>query len=104
MSIVFYLTFIYLFIIVYYYFIYLKNMDNDNLFAILINIIFLCILPIYYCFFKSISYSIVFGLCLLISAYYLNIRIEKTFHTIIIAPLIYYFITCIIFGFIIFSI
>lgn len=104
MSIVFYLTFIYLFIITYYYFIYLKNMNNDNLFAIIINIIFLSVLPIYYCFFQSFSYSIVFSLCLLISAYYLNIRVEKTFHSILIAPLLYYFMTCIIFGFVIFAI
>lgn len=103
MSIVFYLTLIYLFFIIFYYFIYLENMNNDNLFAILLNIIFLITLPIYYYFFKSISYSIFFGLCLLASAYYLNIRIEKTFHTILVTPLLYYFMTCIIFGLTLFS-
>lgn len=103
MSFVFYLTLIYLFIIVFYYFIYLKNINNDNLFAIILNIIFLNILPIYFNFFQSFGYSIIFGLALLASSFYLNIRAEKTFNSILIAPLIYYFMTCIIFGLILFS-
>lgn len=102
MSIIFYLTFIYLFFLICYYFIYPNNINNDNLFAIILNVIFLCVLPIYYCLFKNNMYSLLFSLCLLVSAFYLNIRIEKYFHSIAIPPLIYYFITCLIFGLVLF--
>ena len=102
MSIVFYLTLSYLFFLIYYYFIRTNALNNDNLFAIILNIIFLCILPIYSCFFKSYFYSLIFSLSLLLSAFYLNIKKKKTFHTIEIPPLIYYFITCLIFGLILF--
>lgn len=103
MSIVFYLTLIYLFFIIFYYFIYLDNINNDNLFAIILNIIFLSVIPIYFCFFNSFIYSLTFSICLLISSFYLNIRIEKTFHSLKIIPLIYYFLTCLIFGLALFN-
>lgn len=103
MSIVFYLTFLNLLFLIYYYFFHFNNINNDNLFAIVLNIIFLSILPIYVCFFKSYLYSLIFSICLVFSAVYLNIRINNTFYSLKILPLIYYFLTCLILGLTLFS-
>ena len=45
MSLLFYLTFILLILIVIYYFIYQENLNQDHLFYIILNFIFLIILP-----------------------------------------------------------
>lgn len=103
MSYIFYVTFIYLNSLIFYYFIYLKKLNSNNLFTIILNFIFLSILPIYYIYFKDLIYSLIFSILLLISSLSLNIQIEKEFHSIKIPPLIYYFLTSIIFGLIIFS-
>ena len=108
MSLLFYLTFIYLIIMVIYYFIYLKNISYDNLFVIILNFTFLCILPLYYSYFKEnifnfslvliIIYSLFISIALFISAFIFNLKIKEIFHTNKIFPLIYFLITFFILG------
>jgi len=99
MPYIFYLTFIYLNLIVFYYFIYLKNLNNNILFSSFLNYIFLITLFIYYIYFKDFSYSLIFSILLLFASLSLNIKIKKELHSIKIPFLIYYFLTCIIFSF-----
>ena len=98
MSLLFYLTFIYLIIMVIYYFIYLKNISYDNLFVIILNFTFLCILPLYYSYFKENIYSLFISIALFISAFIFNLKIKEIFHTNKIFPLIYFLITFFILG------
>lgn len=100
MSFLFYLTFIYLIFLVTYYFIYLEKLNNNNLFTIILNFIFLIILPIYYFHFKDINYSFVISIFLLISSFFLNLKIKEAFHTNKIPPLIYFILISYIFGYI----
>jgi len=84
-----YLTFICLVLIVSYYFIYLNNINKDNLFTIILNFTFLIILPIFYFYFKDIIYSLLISLCLLISSLSLNKKIYKTYYYIKLASSLY---------------
>ena len=96
MSLLFYLTFILLIFIVTYYFIYLENIDHDNLFYILLNFIFLIILPLYYLYFEDLLYSLVISSMLLISSFMLNLKIKEIFHEVKIFPFLYFLITSLI--------
>ena len=96
MSLLFYLTFILLIFIVTYYFIYLENIDHDNLFYILLNFIFLIILPLYYLHFEDLLYSLVISSMLLISSFMLNLKIKEIFHEVKIFPFLYFLITSLI--------
>lgn len=98
MSILFYLTFIYLIYLVTYYFIYLDHLTYDSLFAIILNFIFLITIPIYYSYFKDNIYSLIFGMSLVISAFYLNLQVKKIFRTTKIPFIIYFLITSFILG------
>lgn len=101
MSIIFYLTFIYLIYLVTYYFIYLDNMTYDYLFTTILNFIFLITLPLYYNYFKDNIYSLIFGIALVISSFSLNLQIKKIFHTNKIPFIIYFLSTSLILGLII---
>ena len=96
MSLLFYLTFILLIFIVTYYFIYLENIDHDNLFYIILNFIFLIILPLYYLYFEDLLYSLIISFMLLISSFILNLKIKEIFHEVKIFPFIYFLITSLI--------
>ncbi len=98
MSILFYLTFIYLIYLVTYYFIYLDNMTYDYLFTIILNFIFLIVIPLYYFYFQAYSYSLIFSIALFISAFVLNLHIKKIFHTNKIPFIIYFLATTLILG------
>ena len=104
MSLTLYLTFIFLICITGYYFIYLKKLNVDNLFTIILNFVFLTILPLYYFYFKDYFLSMIVTILLLISAFILNIKFNIFFIKINIPYLIYYCLTSIIFGYVLFSI
>ncbi len=101
MSLLFYLTFIYLIFIVIYYFIYQKNLTYDNLFTIILNFVFLCLLPLYYAYFKDHLYSLLISIILAICSFIFNMKIKEIFHANKIFPLIYFLLTCFILGFMI---
>jgi len=69
MSIIFYLTFIYLIILVTYYFIYLDHITYDYLFTIILNFVFLITLQLYFNYFKDNLYSLIFSIALIISSF-----------------------------------
>jgi len=98
MSIIFYLTFIYLIYLITYYFIYLEHLTYDNLFTIILNFIFLIAIPLYYNYFKENIYSLVFGIALVISSFYLNLQVKKIFQITKIPFIIYFLITSFILG------
>lgn len=100
MTFLLYLTFIYLIFLITYYFIYLDKLNNDNLFTIILNFIFLIILPIYFFHLKDINYSLIISLFLLISSFFLNLKIKEAFHINKIPPLIYFILTSYTFGYI----
>ena len=99
MSLLFYGTFIYLILMVIYYFIYLKNITYDNLFVIILNLVFLCILPLYYGYFKDNIYSLIISIALFISSFIFNIKIKEIFHSNKILPIIYFLISLFILGY-----
>ena len=101
MSIIFYLTFVYLIFIVSYDFIYKKNLNKDNLFTIIINFIFLIILPLYYFYFEDMIYSILISTILLISSFFLNLKAKESFKKIKLSTLFYYLLTSLILSYII---
>lgn len=98
MTIILYLTFIFLIFLITYYFIYLNNLTYDNLFTIILNFIFLIILPLYYFYFQDIILSIIISFLLLTSAFFLNTTIKKIFRKTKIPPIIYFLLTSYIFG------
>lgn len=98
MSLIFYLTFIILIFIVTYYFIYLENINHDNLFYIILNFLFLIILPLYYLHFNDLIYSLIISIMLFISSFILNLKIKEIFHEVKTFPLIYFILTAIIVG------
>ncbi len=98
MSLIFYLTFIILIFIVTYYFIYLENINHDNLFYIILNFLFLIILPLYYLRFNDLIYSLIISIMLFISSFILNLKIKEIFHEVKTFPLIYFILTAIIVG------
>ena len=93
MSLLFYLTFILLIFVITYYFIYQENLNHDNLFYIILNFIFLIILPLYYLYFEDLFYSFIISIMLFISAFILNLKIKEIFHEVKIFPLIYFLTT-----------
>lgn len=101
MNYLFYFTFLFLIFLVSYYFIHKNKLNNDNLFTIILNFIFLIILPLYFSYFKDIFLSLIISVLLFISALFLNLKIKDEFHETKIAPLIYFLITCYILGFMI---
>ncbi len=101
MTLLFYLTFIYLIIITIYYFLILKNITYDNLFVIILNFIFLIILPLYYAYFKDNLYSFIISVLLCISAFFYNLKIKEVFRLNKILPIIYFLITCFILSYMI---
>ncbi len=101
MTLLFYLTFIYLIIMTFYYFIYLKKLDYDNLFVIILNFTFLIILPLYYNYFNDLKYSLIISTVLFISSFVYNLKIKEIFHENKIFPLIYFLINCFILGYLI---
>ena len=101
MTLLFYLTFIYLIIMSFYYFIYLKKLDYDNLFVIILNFTFLIILPLYYSYFNNLIYSLIISIALFISSFIYNLKIKEIFHENKIFPLIYFLINCFILGYVI---
>ncbi len=98
MSILFYLTFIYLIFLVSYYFIYLKNITYDYLFTIILNFIFLIVIPLYYLYYEAYIYSLIFSFALFISAFILNLQIKKIFYTNKIPFIIYFLAVVLIVG------
>ncbi len=96
MTLCFYLTFIYLNVITIYYFGYLNNINMDNLFVIILNYIFLIILPLYFSYFNDLFYSIIISGALFGSAFFYNLKIKEIFHENKILPIIYFLITFII--------
>jgi len=100
MTFILYLTFLCLIFIISYYFIYYENINNDTLLTIIINLIFFMILPLYYFHFKDNLYSIFFSLALLISSFFLNLKIKELFHKNKILPILYFILTSYIFGYI----
>jgi len=98
MSIIFYLTFIYLIILVTYYFIYLDHITYDYLFTIILNFVFLITLQLYFNYFKDNLYSLIFSIALIISSFNLNLQVKKIFHTNKIPFIIYFLITSFILG------
>ena len=77
MSLLFYLTFILLIFVITYYFIYQENLNHDNLFYIILNFIFLIILPLYYLYFEDLFYSFIISIMLFISAFILHFYLKK---------------------------
>lgn len=102
MSFILYLTFIYLIIIVSYYFIYLNNISYERLFVIILNFILLIILPLYYFYFNSFIYSLIISIGLTLSSFSLNLKVKNIFHENKILFLIYFLLTSLILGIIIF--
>lgn len=96
----FYLTLIFLICIVCYYVIYLNIYDHDILFTVILNFIFLSVLPIYYFYFEDLIYSLIFGFLLWFSSYKLNLEIKEGLNKLALYPLLYYFLTSFILGFI----
>ena len=96
MSLLFYPSFALFTIITIYYFIYLQNINYDNLFFIILNFIFLAILPLYYYYFEDLSYSLGASIFLFIASYFLNLKIKEIFHEIKIFPFIYFLLTSIL--------
>lgn len=99
MTLILYLTFIYLIFLITYYFIYLDNLNTNNLFIIILNFIFLITLPIYYFYFKDPIYSLIISFLLLLSSFSLNLKI-KNIHINKLPPIIYFLLTTYIFGYI----
>lgn len=100
--IIFYLTFTLLLTFSIYYFIYLNNLNHNNLFIIIVNFILLNTIPLYLYIFKDNIYSLIISFFLLITANILNKEIKKIFHKQKIPSLIYLFITLYIFIYILF--
>ena len=96
MSLLFYLTFILLILIVIYYFIYQENLNQDHLFYIILNFIFLIILPLYYFYFEDLIYSLIIGIMLFINSFILNLKIKEIFHQVNPSTLIYFLLTAFI--------
>jgi len=93
------LTFFLLLIIIFYYFIYYEKLNKDNLFTIILNIIFVSIFPIYYFYFKDYPISLIISILLLFSAFSINIKIKEVYHNVKIPSLIYFLTTAFIVGF-----
>lgn len=91
-----YLTYIYYIIITIYYFIYLENINPDNLFIILLNFIFLNSFPLYYLYFKDIYYSIIISFLLITCSFFYNLKIKEVFRKNKIPTLIYFILTILI--------
>ena len=96
MSLLFYLTFILLILIVIYYFIYQENLNQDHLFYIILNFIFLIILPLYYFYFEDLIYSLIIGIMLFINSFILNLKIKEIVHQVKIFPFLYFLLTAFI--------
>ncbi len=98
MSFLLYFTFIYLIILVAYYFIYLKNINNNHLFIIILNFILLILLPLYYCYYKDNIYSLIVSFFLTLSSFSMNLKIKKIFQETKIPFIIYFLLTSYILG------
>lgn len=74
--------------IIYKYFIKTNSINNDNLFIIILNIIFLSIYPIYYYYFKDNLYTFLINIILIVLSLLLNIKTKEVSNSKIL-PIIY---------------
>ena len=103
MFIIFYLPFLILIILTSYYLIYQNQLNNELLFYLLINFIFLITTPLYYYFLKSITYTLITSLSLNIFSFILNLKIKSKFNKTLLAFIIYFISTLIISYYLIFT-
>ena len=98
MSLLIFSSFICLLFNTIYYFLYQNKLNLDNLFIIILNFIFISILPLYYFHFDSIIYSLITSFCLFLTSFFLNLQIKELFHKNKITLLIYFLLTLLMFS------